>query len=113
MVNDYDYLDRYQEFVRSTAIYPEAGTGTKLALAYAALGLVGEGGEVSEKIKKFVRDGKLEPFEVAKELGDVLWYVTRLAEELRYDLKEIFDLNIDKLQSRKDRGVLKGSGDNR
>ena len=85
---------------------------------YPALGLVGEAGEVADKLKKVIRDngGVLtDPVRdaVAKELGDVLWYVSVLAYEMDYDLNEIAQINIDKLNSRKERGVLSGSGDNR
>ena len=51
--------------------------------------------------------------EIAKELGDVLWYVANLAEDIDYDLQQIAEINLNKLRSRKDRDVLKGSGDNR
>jgi NTP pyrophosphatase (non-canonical NTP hydrolase) len=51
--------------------------------------------------------------EVAKELGDVLWYIANLAEDLGYDLAEIADMNLEKLADRANRNVIKGSGDNR
>jgi NTP pyrophosphatase (non-canonical NTP hydrolase) len=47
------------------------------------------------------------------ELGDVLWYLSALATELDTNLSSVADKNIQKLFSRKERGVLKGSGDNR
>lgn len=103
----------YQDFIRGFAIYPSKGEGNAEALAYAALGLTGEAGEYSEKIKKLIRDGKLDVKAAALELGDVLWYLTRSAEELGFDLDEIAQMNVDKLTSRKERGVLGGSGDNR
>jgi NTP pyrophosphatase (non-canonical NTP hydrolase) len=107
----------YQAAVGTTAIYPEAGTGSPLALAYVGLGL-GEVGEVQGKLKKVIRDdgGKVsEEKRVALlgELGDVLWYVARCASELDASLDFIASMNVEKLQSRKDRGVLQGSGDNR
>ena len=86
---------------------------------YPALGLAGEAGEVAEKIKKLMRDGDAkfltdeQKAEIAKELGDVLWYVANLAEDIDYDLRQIAAINLNKLRSRKDRDVLKGSGDNR
>lgn len=87
-------------------------------IVYLALGLNGESGEVAEKVKKIVRDqaGKLTDFdrvEIGKELGDVLWYLAMLAEELGISLEEVAQGNIDKLISRKERGVIHGSGDNR
>jgi NTP pyrophosphatase (non-canonical NTP hydrolase) len=82
------------------------------------LGLVGEAGEVADKLKKVIRDhgGVLtDPVRdaVAKELGDVLWYLSVLAYELDYDLNTIAQGNLDKLASRQERGVISGSGDNR
>jgi NTP pyrophosphatase (non-canonical NTP hydrolase) len=85
---------------------------------YPALGLVGEAGEVAEKVKKIIRDGDgilTDPDreKIAKELSDVCWYVAVLAYELDYNLEEILQMNLDKLRSRQERGVLGGSGDNR
>lgn len=82
------------------------------------LGLGGESGEVLEKVKKIVRDknGELSPEdkeEIIKELGDVLWYIAVIADELNYDLQEVADINLKKLQKRKRENKLKGSGDNR
>lgn len=105
----------YQDYARVTAIYP--GRHSITGLCYATLGL-GEVGEVQNKVKKILRDhgGEIpEDFkvEIAKELGDVLWYVAAISDELGLDMQAIAQNNIEKLQSRKDRGVLKGSGDNR
>jgi NTP pyrophosphatase (non-canonical NTP hydrolase) len=99
-------LDEYQERVMTTAIYKDK-------ILYTALGLCGEAGEVAEKIKKWLRDGELDDIELAKELGDVMWYVAALSNDLGYDLSEIAEMNLIKLQSRKARGMLGGSGDNR
>ena len=78
------------------------------------LGLVGEAGEIAEKIKKQIRDGKLAAGEdIIKELGDVVFYVTALANYYDSDLGEVLQKNVDKLNSREERGVLGGSGDNR
>ena len=76
------------------------------------LGITGEAGEVSEKIKKHVRDGTpLDKDGVIKELGDVLFYVAALATHLDEDLSEVAAINIEKLRDRKARGVIQGSGD--
>ncbi len=104
----------YQKSARRTAIYSGAGKN----FAYPALGLCGEAGEVAEKIKRVVRDGRMEITEeeikeISKELGDVLWYIANLATEIGLDLDAIARENIEKIRSRKDRGVLHGSGDNR
>lgn len=106
-------LNDYQAEAVKTAIYPEY-----IGLAYTALGLAGEAGEVADKIKKVYRDSEgtvsnEKRLEIAKELGDVLWYLANLASELNTDLSFIAESNLDKLNSRKDRGVLGGSGDNR
>jgi len=108
-----DFIE-YQNKAKSTAIYP-----LEYVIIYPTLGLCGESGEVAEKIKKWLRDGggsvlpeeKLELLK--KELGDVLWYLANLADDLGLSLQEIAELNIAKLVDRKNRGVLQGSGDNR
>lgn len=106
-------LSDYQQSSRRTAAYPRSAW-----LAYPALGLAGEAGEVAEHAKKAIRDDGGEVTDerraaMAKELGDVLWYVSQLATELGLDLDEIAQANLDKLLSRQRRGVLSGSGDDR
>jgi NTP pyrophosphatase (non-canonical NTP hydrolase) len=106
-------LSEYQRLSRRTAEYPRNDW-----LAYPALGLAGEAGEVAEHAKKAIRDdaGTVSDERraaMAKELGDVLWYVAQLASELELDLDEIADTNLQKLLSRQRRGVLSGSGDDR
>ena len=103
----------YQQWTLSTAIYPGAGTGNDSELSYLALGLNGEAGEVADKIKKHLRDGKLDIGGIIYELGDVCWYVARLADSLGYSLEDILAINNAKLESRKTRDVITGSGDNR
>jgi len=84
-------------------------------LSYYALGLNGEAGEVAELVKKAMRDsdGVVPNAKMAKELGDVLWYLSRLAAKCGYTLEEIAELNIHKLRDRAERGVIRGSGDDR
>ena len=78
------------------------------------LGLVGEAGEIAEKVKKQIRDGSLvSGEEIVKELGDVVFYITALANYFDSNLDEVLQKNVDKLNSREERGVLGGSGDNR
>lgn len=106
-------LAEYQRLSRRTAEYPREAW-----LAYPALGLAGEAGEVTEHAKKAIRDDDGQVTEerraaMAKELGDVLWYVAQLASELQLDLDEIAQANLDKLLSRQQRGVLSGDGDDR
>ncbi len=106
-------LNDYQEAALKTAYYPKG-----MALIYLALAINGEAGEVAEKVKKLYRDkdGKGDmnfTRSVAKELGDVLWYVSVMAEELGFTLEDIAKTNIEKINSRKERGVLGGNGDDR
>ena len=104
-------LSDYQYKAYGFAIYPR-----EINLAYPALGLAGEAGEVANKIKKVYRDnttGHEIRHEIAKELGDVLWYVAAVATEFGLELDSIAQANLDKLESRRDRGVIGGSGDDR
>lgn len=103
----------YQLTAKKTAIFP-----ADKALAYLALGLTGEAGEVAEKVKKIIRDeGGYLGFEsrvaIAKELGDVLWYMAVLSEYCGFDLSSVAEMNLKKLKDRQERNKLKGSGDNR
>ncbi len=107
-------FNQYQKNAFSTARYPDKGKN----IFYPVLGLCGESGEVAEKVKKVIRDNNGQvsentKLELAKELGDVLWYIAALATELELDMNEIAEKNIEKLFSRRDRGKIKGSGDNR
>ena len=109
-------FEEYHSFCKTTAIYP-----TNTQLMYPALGLTGEAGEVANKIKKLVRDGVPADWrnsiefkeQIAAELGDVLWYLSALATDLDMSLGRIAKNNMDKLSSRKERGKIGGSGDNR
>jgi len=107
----------YEQIIAHTAVYPKS-----VGLMYCALGLMGEAGEVSEKIKKLVRDTDYlqtkeysDEFKesVKKELGDVIWYCTALANELDMGLSEIMLANYEKLIKRRTTNTLHGSGDNR
>lgn len=107
-------FEEYQQKSRKTAVYPNQGSN----YIYPTLGLAGEAGEVSNKISKIFRDDGHEitdekRHEVLNELGDVLWFMSQLATELGLSLEEVAAYNIEKLYSRLERGVLKGSGDNR
>jgi NTP pyrophosphatase (non-canonical NTP hydrolase) len=106
-------LNEYQRLSRRTAEYPRDAW-----LAYPALGLAGEAGEVAEHAKKAIRDdgGSISEERraaMAKELGDVLWYVAQLTSELGLELEDVARANLEKLGSRQRRGVLSGSGDDR
>lgn len=110
-------FNAYQERTRETAIYPESNEGTERALNYLTLGLTSEAGEVADKLKKAMRDGiedeDTHRMAVAYELGDAMWYIARLADEIKYSLSDIIALNDLKLSERKRNGKLGGSGDNR
>lgn len=110
-------LNEYQKEAFQTAIYPEAGTGSLLAMMYCGLGL-GESGECQGKIKKILRDDNgiltAERREaIIGELGGQLWYIGALATEMDVTLEEVASKNLETLSSRQERGVLQGSGDNR
>ena len=107
------HIQDYTLLTNQTAIYPEAGTGKDIELYYLALGLVSESGEVAGKIKKLIRDGKLNQGDLAYELGDVFWYLVRLCEAIGYSPENIMEININKLLKRKENGTISGSGDNR
>lgn len=106
----------YQNQTAKTAIYPDQGTLT--GVLYCALGLTGEAGEVAGKLKKILRDNNgiisdERRFALASEIGDSLWYLAQLANELSLDLNDIAVLNLEKLADRAKRGVIGGSGDKR
>lgn len=106
-------FDEYQEAAHKTAVYP-----SEFALAYVTMGLIGEAGEIANKVKKFYRDfaGNIDRDDeraIAQELGDVLWYVAEFATVIGWDLSDVAGHNIAKLQSRQERRQLGGSGDNR
>jgi NTP pyrophosphatase (non-canonical NTP hydrolase) len=104
----------YDQFTADLARYPREQKDPAIIEAmYCALGLVGEAGEVSEKIKKWHRDGNLDQHSVVLELGDVLYYLTRLANAMGVTLEDVKIENIKKLTDRARRNVLHGSGDNR
>ena len=107
-------FNNYQQDTKQTVKYPP-----EQALEYLSLGVASEAGEIAGKMKKWIRDGdsKMTHAEwvesMSSEIGDVLWYCARLADELGLSLSEVAENNIDKLCDRKVRGVLGGSGDNR
>jgi NTP pyrophosphatase (non-canonical NTP hydrolase) len=106
---DNDPLRFYSQFVEDKVF-----TKGRERLIENTLGLVGESGEVAEKIKKLFRDkNKFNDEDVLKELGDVLFYVVALSNIFGGNLKKTMEMNMAKLDDREQRGKLKGSGDNR
>ena len=108
-------FDEYQKRALTTVISnPDDFKNT----LHWVLGINGEAGEVAEKVKKIIRDknGQVSPEdrkELAKEIGDVLWYLAVFAKDLGFSFDEVAMNNLEKLKSRKERGALQGSGDNR
>jgi len=104
-------LDEYQERTRETAVYPEI-----YGLLYTTLGLNDESGEVAGAVKKHIR-GDYDEEElrerVTAEAGDVLWYWARLLDEMDITASDVMEKNADKLFDRKERGVIRGDGDDR
>lgn len=104
----------YQELTNETAIYPDKGSN----FLYPVLGMMGEAGEVAEKIKKIWRDknniiSEEDRIEIKKEIGDVLWYLSQLSTELNVDFEDVASTNVLKIKSRLERNKLNGAGDNR
>lgn len=106
----HDAFDAYQrETERTAAKNGEEGYNTSIAVL--ALGLCGEAGEVSELIKKYLGHGiTFEISKLKKELGDVLWYLTRLGAEHGIDLRDIAAANMEKLRARYPEGFVEGGG---
>lgn len=112
MIN-FDFYE-YQKQANDFAKYPDKSKN----IFYPGLGLAGEAGEVADKIKRIMRDDGGELTEerrkqIIYELGDVLWYVAALCYEIREPMANVAIKNLEKLGSRRDRGVLSGDGDDR
>jgi NTP pyrophosphatase (non-canonical NTP hydrolase) len=123
----------YQKATEETEIYTDAseafmaqiiGARTShdtlrdtLSVMYCAGKLNGEAGEVAEVVFKGFRGDNMFVYEngqkMLKELGDVMWYVARLADLYGISLEELMQNNLDKLADRKKRGVIHGYGDER
>ena len=107
------HIQHYTQLAATTAIYPEAGTGKDIELYYLAMGLTSEAGEVAGKIKKLLRDKKLDQGALAYELGDVFWYLCLLCEAIGYSPDQVMEININKLLKRKNSNTISGEGDYR
>lgn len=107
-------FDAYQKKCKKTAVYPNIGKN----FTYPTIGLMGESGEVANKVKKLIRDdnGKITPErrdEIKAELGDMLWYMAQLSTELGIKFSAVAKYNLEKLIKRQKDNKLHGSGDNR
>jgi len=119
MSGDYTYemsLDEYQRAAKKTAIYP--GNQGTMGLVYCVLGAAGEAGEMANKVKKVIRDDDFmvtpgKSSAIADEVGDTLWYLSQVCEELGTTLGQVAQRNLDKLKARSLRGTITGSGDTR
>lgn len=120
LVSDNNDLDIYQHLATKSAIYP--GNNSPLGLAYVALKMNGEAGELAEHVGKAMRDDALMDTSaltlereelIIKEIGDVLWYLSAACNELGISLSEAALKNLQKLANRTAAGTLQGSGDNR
>ena len=103
-----DLITHYADFVESMIL-----TEGDARITENTLGLAGETGEIAEKIKKYYRDGVIDKKDLQKELGDVIFYWFALHGAMGMDPTKSIEANMIKLSDRKDRGVLRGSGDNR
>ncbi len=111
-------FDEYQKKAIATDLFEGERSIDSQAFFTKLLGLVGETGEIAEKFKKIYRDngGKIskeQTNDIKKELGDVLWYTAVISEYLNISFDDVAELNIAKLASRKARGKVSGSGDDR
>jgi len=111
-------ISDYSEQAMTTLVGDHATTDMDASLISQVFGLVGESGEVAEKFKKLIRDnaGRItdeDKKEIIKELGDILWYINSVSYLLGYSLEDVAKINLEKVLSRKERGVTAGSGDNR
>jgi NTP pyrophosphatase (non-canonical NTP hydrolase) len=111
-------LNEYQDAAVATAQYPNLGEN----ILYPMMGLAGESGEAVDKVKKLWRNRNItsgkeytftEKLELAKELGDTMWYIAAALKEIGYTMSECATLNIEKLLDRQARNVIRSSGDNR
>lgn len=112
-------FDEYQEVSAETDLGNIGGRkNLNPEWMYYVLGIGGETGELLEKIKKLFRDSDGYPRmdqkkDILKEMGDIMWYMARLCDQLGMPFSHVPKMNIKKLFSRMDRNKLQGDGDNR
>jgi NTP pyrophosphatase (non-canonical NTP hydrolase) len=109
-------FDEYAEETGKTAVYPSKVPDDLAGVVYCALGLVGEAGEVAGKVKKLLRDCDTpeKRLAIVDEIGDTMWYIPRLLEELgKFKMSETAKQNVEKVHGRLKRGTIHGNGDTR
>lgn len=111
-------FDEYQKKAAKYDLFEATGSLKDVEFLEKVLGLVGEAGETADKIKKILRDkGGVTSDEdkeaISKELGDTLWYIASVARYMELPLSEVAKQNIQKLESRYQRNLLHGEGDER
>ena len=103
--------EQYAEAIKSFCIYPDACCGTDAEKAYLSLGLASEAGEVASLMKKEMRDLKeYSPETWLSEMGDCVFYITRLLDVFGYSLEDAMLYNYSKLLDRQQRNKLTGDG---
>ena len=91
-------INEYQKLAMTT-LNPELSP--KDVLINGVMGLCGESGEAIDLVKKHLAQGhELDKERLAKELGDIAWYLAETAMALGYPLEDILQMNIDKLKKR-------------
>lgn len=106
-------FNEYQTAAAALAVYDREAWDV-----YLPLQLASEAGEVAGKFGKAIRknvyvEDLYKREELMKEIGDVLWYVANIANELGVTLEDVAEMNIHKLRDRVERNVIHGDGDNR
>ena len=102
--------NEYQQLALRTA-----GTNEDVDLMVnGVMGLAGESGECVDLLKKHMFQGHgLDMHHLAKELGDVAWYLAVTAHAIGYTLEEVFQMNVDKLKARYPDGFSEDRSKNR
>lgn len=111
-------FDEYQKAAKKYDLFRETNHLNEVGFLEKFLGLAGEAGEVTDKIKKIIRDkggviSESDKILIEKELGDTLWYLAAISRYLGIPLSEVAKMNIEKLEGRFMRNKLHGEGDER
>lgn len=111
-------FNEYQKECRKTDVGTAAQDCLNPGWIYYVLGIAGEGGELIEKVKKLFRDNngiisRDFKMSIIKEMGDIQWYMARLADWFEVDFDDVATINVKKLQDRQKRDKIHGNGDER